>query len=67
VIGDLVFQPQSAEPAVGKIEVHFLAQPPLRADAEAIADKQHSDHELRIDRRAPRVAEELKPGAAAAR
>lgn len=28
----------------------LLAQPPLRMDAQAIADNQHPDHHLRIDR-----------------
>jgi hypothetical protein len=29
----------------------LLAQPPFRADAEAVADDQHADHQFRIDRR----------------
>jgi hypothetical protein len=30
--------------------MHFLAQAPFRADAEALADKQHPDHRLGINR-----------------
>jgi hypothetical protein len=29
----------------------LLAQPPFRADAEAVAHDQHADHQFRIDRR----------------
>jgi hypothetical protein len=36
--------------------MHFLAQPPLGADAEAVADQQHPDHQLRIDRGPPVLA-----------
>ena len=50
MVGNLAVQPQPAEPAVGQAEVDLLAQPPVRADAEAIADNQHPDHQLRIDR-----------------
>ena len=37
VIRHLVFQAEPAEPTVGEIQMHLLAQPPLRSDAEAIA------------------------------
>jgi hypothetical protein len=36
--------------------MHLLAKPTLRANAEAIADQQHPDHQLRIDRRTPDLA-----------
>ncbi|MNY53382.1 hypothetical protein D3C86_1891330 [compost metagenome] len=29
----------------------LLAQPPLRTNAEAVADQQHADQQFRIDRR----------------
>ncbi len=45
-----VLQPQPAKPAVGQIERHLVTQPPLRAEAEAIADRRHPDHRFRIDR-----------------
>jgi hypothetical protein len=46
-----VRQIQPAEPAVGQVQVDLVAEPTLRADAEAIADDQHPDHQLRVDRR----------------
>jgi hypothetical protein len=36
----------------------LFAQPPLRADAKAVADDQHPDHQFRIDRRTADVAVE---------
>ena len=50
VVGHRAIEPELAEPPVRQVEVHLLAQPPLRADAEAVADDQHADHQLRIDR-----------------
>src|SRR5215472_17639684 len=44
-------KPEPAEPAVRQVQVNFLAQPPLRAYAEAIADDQHPNHQLRINGR----------------
>ena len=38
----------------------ILAEAALRADAEAVADNQHPDHQLRIDRRAPHGAVERR-------
>jgi hypothetical protein len=37
------------------VEFDLLAQSPLRADAVAIADDQHPDHKLRINRRSTNV------------
>ena len=34
----------------------LVAQPPFGANAEAVADNEHPDHQLRIDRRATRLA-----------
>ena len=50
VVRNLAVQPQAAEPAVGEVEVDLLAEPALGADAEAIADQQHADQQLGIDR-----------------
>src|SRR5215211_4332012 len=50
VIGHPTVQPEPTEPAVGEVEVHFFAKPPLGADAEAVTDDQHPDHQLRVDR-----------------
>ena len=56
MIGDVAIEPQATEPAIGQTEVDLLAQPAFRANAEAVADDQHPDHQLRIDRRATDVA-----------
>jgi hypothetical protein len=49
VIGNLVLQPKSAEPAIRQVQMHFLAQPAFRTDAKAVADQQRPHHELQID------------------
>jgi hypothetical protein len=51
VIRHRTIETEPAEPAVAEVQVNFLAQPPLRADAKAVADDQHPDHQLRVDRR----------------
>jgi hypothetical protein len=56
VIRNRAVQPEPAEPAIREIEMHFLAQPPLGADAEAVADDQHPHHQLGIDRGTTGVA-----------
>ena len=50
MVGHLAVEPKPAEPAIRQIEVDLLAQPPLGANAEAIADDQHPDHQLGINR-----------------
>ncbi len=67
VIGHLAIEAQPAKPAVGQVQVDLLAQPPLRADAEAVADDQHPDQQLRIDRRPSHLAVERRQLRAAAR
>jgi hypothetical protein len=56
VIGHRGVQVEAAEPAIRQVQVNFVAQTPLRADAKAVTDDQHADHQLRIDRRATGVA-----------
>src|ERR1700722_19406185 len=56
MIGDVAVEPQATEPAIGQIEVNLLAQPPLGANAEAVADDEHSNHQLGIDRGPSHVA-----------
>ena len=51
MIGHLAVEAQSTKPAVRQVEVHLIAQPPLRANAEAVAERK-----LRIDRRPPHLA-----------
>jgi hypothetical protein len=60
MIGDLAVETQSAEPTVGQIEVD--SHSPFGTNAEAVADKRHPDHQLRISRGPP----DLRPHAAAA-
>jgi hypothetical protein len=50
VVRHLALETQPAEPSVGKVEVHLLAQPPLRANAHAVAHDQHPHHQRWIDR-----------------
>ena len=38
VVGHRVFEIKAAEPAIRQVQMHFLAQTALRADAEAVAD-----------------------------
>ena len=58
VVWDLALHAQPAEPPVRQIEVHLFAEPPLRVDRVAVADDQHPDHQLRVDRRPARRAVE---------
>ncbi len=50
MVGHVAIEPEAAEPAIRQIEVNLLAQPPLGADAEAVAHDQHPDHQFGIDR-----------------
>src|SRR5262249_4257619 len=50
VIGDSAIEPEPAEPSIGQIEMNLLAQPSLRAYAEAVAYDEHAHHQLGIDR-----------------
>ncbi len=56
MVRNLVLQTQAAEPAIGQVHLHLLAQPTLRADRSAIADKKHPHHQLGTDRRTAQVA-----------
>jgi hypothetical protein len=50
VIRHLVVKIEATKPAVRKVKLNFLAQPPLGADAVTIADDQNPDHQLGINR-----------------
>ena len=50
MVGHAAVQPQAAEPTVGEVKVNLVAEPPLGADAVQIADEQHAQHQLGIDR-----------------
>jgi hypothetical protein len=41
VIRHLTIEAEPAEPAVGEVQVHLLAQPPLGANAVTMANQQH--------------------------
>jgi hypothetical protein len=60
MVGHRAVEAEPTKPAVRQVEVHLLAQPPLRADAEAVADDQHPDQQLRIDRRPSHLAVERR-------
>src|SRR4051794_21852072 len=53
MIRDSVLDTELAEPAIGKVHLHFTADQPLRADRKHIPHDQHPDHQFRVDRRAP--------------
>src|SRR5258707_3345326 len=50
MIGHMAVQAETTKSAIGEIEMDFLAQAPLGADAKAITDDQHPDHQFGIDR-----------------
>src|SRR5262249_61652631 len=56
MVRNLAIQTKPAKPAVREIEMNFFAQAALRPYAHAIADDQHADHQLRINRGATGVA-----------
>src|SRR5262245_30071021 len=58
VIGHLVVEIQAAEPPISEVKLDFLAQLALEADAVAVADDQHPQHELGIDGRPADLAVE---------
>ncbi len=45
-----VRQIEAAEPTVREVQMDFFAQPTLGSNAKAIADQQHADQQLRINR-----------------
>ena len=64
MIRHMAVEAKTTKPAIRQIEVDFLAQAPLGADAKAITDDQYSDHQFGIDRWATyRAVEWLQRGA----
>lgn len=51
MIGNAVVEIEPAKPTKSQMQFDFLAQPPLKADAIAVAHDQHPDHKLWINRR----------------
>src|SRR6266480_1617626 len=60
MIRNLVIQFEATEPAIAKMKFDLLAQLPFKADAIAVADNEHPDHQFRIDRGPPDVAVERR-------
>src|SRR6266498_639146 len=60
VIWHFVVEIEAAKPAVGEMQLNLLTEPPLKANAVAVAHNQHPDHELGIDRRPANVAVERR-------
>src|SRR4029450_1616124 len=58
MVRHLVFEAEPAEPPIGKVELDLTTEPALGADRGAVADQEHPDHQLRVDRRTSRVTVE---------
>jgi len=57
MIKDLVIEFEAAEPAIGEMKLDLFAQLSFKADAIAVPDNEHPNHQLRVDRGPPDVAE----------
>jgi hypothetical protein len=44
-----VFKVELAKPAVGEVQLDLLCEPALGADAVAVADDEHAQHQLGIN------------------
>jgi hypothetical protein len=51
MIRHLARQAEPTEPSIAQVQMDLLAQPAFRANAVAIADDEHADQQLRVDRR----------------
>ena len=60
MVRHLVLEAEPAEPPIGKVELDLTTEPALGADRVAVADQEHPDHQLRIDRRTSRVTVERR-------
>jgi hypothetical protein len=49
MIGYIAVETETTKPAICQIEMDFPAQTPLGADAKAITDDQHPDHQFGIN------------------
>ena len=50
MIRHLAVQTEPTEPAIREIEMDFLTEPPFGTDAHAVANDQHPQHQVGIDR-----------------
>ena len=60
MVRHFTIQPEAAEPSIREIEVYLLAQAPFRSDPDTVADDEHPDHQLGIDRRSSRLTVEWR-------
>jgi hypothetical protein len=60
MIGNPVIELEAAEPTITEMKFDLLAQLPFKADAIAVPDNEHPDHQLRIDRGPPDAAVERR-------
>ena len=60
MIGHRIGQIEPAKPPIRQIDMDLFAEPPLGPDAHAIAQQQHTDHQLGIGRRAAARAVERR-------
>src|SRR5262249_7453957 len=56
MIGNLVVELEAADPTITEMEFDLFAQLPFKADSIAVADNEHPDHQLRIDRGPPAMS-----------
>ena len=56
MVRDPAIEPEPAKPPVSEVQMDLVAKPPLGPDAGQIADQQHPDAQLGIDRGSPEVA-----------
>jgi hypothetical protein len=61
MIGYMAVEAETTKLAICQIEMDFLAQAPLGADAKTITDDQHPDHQFGIDRWATNRAVKRRP------
>ena len=50
MIRHLAVQTEPTEPAIGEIEMDLVTEPPFGTDAHAVADDQHAQHQVGINR-----------------
>ena len=50
-----IVKAETAKPAIRQIEMDFFTQTPFGANSKAVSDDQHADHQLWINRWAPRM------------
>jgi hypothetical protein len=61
VVRHRLIELETAKPSIGEVQMHLFALPTLRANAKAVADDEHAQDQLRVDRRPYRVAVKRGP------